>query len=59
MSATRQVAHTYRYNLKPDVRESLYDCCNDWIEAIGSDRLFMGGATPNLADLVSNLHVHV
>ena len=41
-----------RYNLKPDARESLYDCCNQWVEAIGCDRQFMGGATPNLADLV-------
>ena len=44
-----------RYNLKPDARESLYDCCNQWVEAIGSERQFMGGVTPNLADLVSEL----
>ena len=41
-----------RYNLKSDARESLYDCCNQWVEAVGRDRQFMGGATPNLADLV-------
>lgn len=43
-----------RYGLKPDVRESLYDYCNQWVEAIGSNRQFMGGSAPNLADLVSN-----
>ena len=42
-----------RYNLKADVRVSLYDYCNQWVEAIGNDRQFMGGTTPNLADLVS------
>ena len=42
-----------RYDLKADVRTSLYDYCNQWAEAIGSNRQFMGGATPNLADLVS------
>ena len=45
-----------RYNLKPDVRGSLYDCCNQWVEAVGCDRQFMGGATPNLADLVRLKH---
>lgn len=43
-----------RYGLKSDVRESLYDYCNQWVEAIGSNRKFMGGSNPNLADLVSN-----
>ena len=41
-----------RYQLKEDVRESLYECCNEWTRALG-DRRFMGGETPNLADLVS------
>lgn len=41
-----------RYNLKPDVRQSLYDYCNQWTRAIGKDRKFMGGNQPNLADLV-------
>jgi microsomal prostaglandin-E synthase 2 len=40
-----------KYDLKADVRTSLYDYCNQWAEAIGSNRQFMGGATPNLADL--------
>lgn len=42
----------YRYNLKEDVRQSLYDECNTWMRAInrkGTD--FMGGDEPNLADL--------
>ena len=42
-----------RYGLKDDVRQSLYDCCEEWIEAIGEHRQFMGGEYPNLADLVS------
>ncbi|KRZ51592.1 Epoxide hydrolase 1 [Trichinella nativa] len=40
-----------RHNLKSDVRESLYDCCNEWVKAVGPDRKFMGGDRPNLADL--------
>lgn len=40
-----------RYNLKDDVRESLYDNCRLWLKAIGKDRRFMGGDKPNLADL--------
>lgn len=39
-----------RYKLKEDVRESLYDCGNDWMDAVG-DRRFLGGDKPNLADL--------
>ena len=42
-----------KYNLKPDVRQSLYDYCNKWTKAIGKSRKYMGGAEPNLADLVS------
>lgn len=40
-----------KYNLKEDVRQSLYDYCTEWVEAVGKDRNFMGGETPNLADL--------
>lgn len=40
-----------KYNLKDDVRESLYDNCRYWTKAIGKDRQFMGGDKPNLADL--------
>lgn len=42
-----------KYGLKDDVRESLYDCCAEWVQAIGKDRRFIGGSDPNLADLVS------
>jgi len=41
-----------RHNLKEDVRQSFYDESNYWVHAIkkkGGD--FMGGSTPNLADL--------
>ncbi len=41
-----------RYKLKDDVRQSLYDFCNEWTNGIGPDRKFMGGAEPDLADLV-------
>ena len=41
-----------KYNLKDDVRESLYDSCNFWLKGIGKNRVFMGGDIPNLADFV-------
>ncbi len=47
-----------RYQLKEDVRESLYAACNDWTSALG-DRRFMGGDKPNLADLVRQLIKHI
>ncbi|XP_050508455.1 prostaglandin E synthase 2 [Diabrotica virgifera virgifera] len=41
-----------RHNLKDDVRQSLYDECNYWLRAVKSKGgQFMGGQTPNLADL--------
>ncbi|XP_059149092.1 prostaglandin E synthase 2-like [Physella acuta] len=40
-----------KYKLKEDVRQSLYDACNEWVKAVGKDRPFMGGNQPNLADL--------
>jgi microsomal prostaglandin-E synthase 2 len=40
-----------RYNLKDDVRESLYDACNTWMELVKKNGQFMGGSEPNLADL--------
>ena len=42
-----------RHKLDPDVRQSLYKCCDKWMEAVGKHRRFMGGEEPNLADLVS------
>ena len=42
-----------RHSLKDDVRHSLYDACNEWVDAVGKKRPFMGGDQPNLADLVS------
>ncbi|XP_005088854.1 prostaglandin E synthase 2 [Aplysia californica] len=41
----------YKYELKDDVRQSLYDACNEWVKAIGKNKQFMGGNQPNLADL--------
>lgn len=40
-----------RHNLQDDVRQDLYKAVNDWINAIGKKRKFMGGDRPNLADL--------
>ncbi|XP_017777996.1 PREDICTED: prostaglandin E synthase 2 [Nicrophorus vespilloides] len=41
-----------RHNLKDDVRESLYDHCDEWVTAIRNKGTeFMGGSAPNLADL--------
>lgn len=40
-----------RHNLQDDVRQDLYKAVNDWINAIGKKRKFMGGERPNLADL--------
>jgi len=38
--------------LKDDVRQSLYDECNEWIRAVEQNgEKFMGGNKPNLADL--------
>ncbi|MFH4978983.1 hypothetical protein AB6A40_005692 [Gnathostoma spinigerum] len=34
-----------------DERQSLLDACNKWMDALGSNRPFMGGPQPNLADL--------
>ena len=48
----------FRYNLKKDVRESLFDACNEWTKAVGQKRKFMGGDQPNLADLVNELYMH-
>ncbi len=44
-----------KYKLKEDVRQSLYEFCNQWLEGIGKHRKFMGGSEPNLSDLVSHL----
>lgn len=40
-----------RHALKEDVRQSLYDSCNQWMKAIGTKQKFLGGDLPNLADL--------
>jgi microsomal prostaglandin-E synthase 2 len=41
-----------KYQLKDDVRESLYDECNYWMRAVrAKGSKFMGGDRPNLADL--------
>lgn len=41
-----------RHQLKEDVRESLYDECNNWTRALKKKGTpFMGGGSPNLADL--------
>ena len=41
-----------RYNLPSDVRLAMYEEAEKWVRALGR-RKFMGGSSPNLADLVS------
>ena len=41
-----------RHNLKPDVRESLYEACDTWTRELRQRGTpFMGGQRPNLADV--------
>ncbi len=41
-----------RYGLKKDVRQSLYNDCDKWVMNLRRKRRkFLGGKTPNLADL--------
>lgn len=42
---------TKRHNLKSDVRQSLFDCCNQWMRAVGKGNKFKGGQSPDLSDL--------
>lgn len=41
----------FRYELKEDVRESLYEFANEWVDAVGTTNKFRGGDEPNLSDL--------
>ena len=41
-----------RHHLSSDVRRDLYQCCRQWVSAVGSHGTFMGGDSPCLADLV-------
>ena len=48
----------YRYELRSDVRASLYDYVNTFVKGLkGKD--FMGGSDPNLADLVRQITVNL
>ncbi|GJQ88054.1 Su(P) [Trypoxylus dichotomus] len=41
-----------RYNLRDDVRQSLYEECDRWVKAVKDKSTpFLGGTKPNLADL--------
>ncbi|GFN73506.1 prostaglandin e synthase 2 [Plakobranchus ocellatus] len=41
-----------KYSLKDDVRQSLYDACNEWVKTVKHGKQpFFGGVQPNLADL--------
>ncbi|KAG8231501.1 hypothetical protein J437_LFUL007664 [Ladona fulva] len=45
-----------RHNLKDDVRQSLYDECNIWVRQLKKKGTrFMGGDSPNLADLADSI----
>lgn len=39
-----------KYGIEGDVREVLFACADEWSEAVGNGK-FLGGDTPNLADL--------
>ena len=38
--------------MKDDVRESLYDLCNEWTKSLSTNS-FQGCSSPNLSDLVN------
>ena len=40
-----------KYGIEGDLRANLYSDADEWVRAIGTDRPFMGGKKPNLADL--------
>jgi len=40
-----------KYGIEGDLREALYKLCNEWVDAVGPSRPFLGGAAPNMADL--------
>lgn len=40
-----------KYGIEGDLRANLYSDAKEWVDAIGSDRPFLGGSKPNLADL--------
>lgn len=40
-----------KYGIEGDLRANLFSDAEKWMEALGSERPFMGGARPNLADL--------
>ncbi|KAK3732157.1 hypothetical protein RRG08_026539 [Elysia crispata] len=41
-----------KYKLKQDVRQSLYDACDEWVKVVRQGKQpFLGGNQPNLADL--------
>ncbi len=43
----------YKYELKDDVRQSLYELCDEWASSFSDNQVFKGGSIPNLADLVN------
>ena len=40
-----------KYGIEGDLRANLFSDAEKWMKALGSERPFMGGARPNLADL--------
>ncbi len=48
----RRIPDNSPHLLQEDVRESLYDECNHWMRSLKKKGTpFMGGSSPNLADL--------
>ncbi|KAG1681334.1 hypothetical protein FOA52_007380 [Chlamydomonas sp. UWO 241] len=42
-----------KYNIEGDLRVALYEACDELVDAVGPNRLFLGGDQPNLADLAA------
>ncbi|GAX78327.1 hypothetical protein CEUSTIGMA_g5769.t1 [Chlamydomonas eustigma] len=40
-----------KYGIEGDLREALYRTCNELVDEVGLKRPFLGGSTPNMADL--------
>lgn len=40
-----------KYGIEGDLRAALLGAANEWSDAVGEGRTFMGGDEPNLADL--------
>eukprot|EP00887_Chlorella_sp_A99_P000269 scaffold13.g269.t1 len=42
-----------KYGVQGDERDNLYRAANEWVDAVGPNRKFLGGDAPDLADLAT------